>query len=97
MLNREPYDPKKIDIWSSGIILYAMVCGYLPFEDQVTAKLYEKIKTSNVKLPSWVSSSCRNLIRGLLTKDPKLRFDVDSILSHEMITPHLETLKQIIR
>ena len=93
MLNREPYDPKKIDIWSSGIILYAMVCGCLPFEDHVTAKLYEKIKTSNVKLPSWVSSPCRNLIRGLLTKDPKLRFDVDSILSHEMITPHLETLK----
>ena len=34
------------------------------------------------------SSSCRNLIRGLLTKDPKLRYDVESILAHEMIAPH---------
>lgn len=33
MLQRVPYNPEKIDIWSSGIILYAMVCGYLPFED----------------------------------------------------------------
>lgn len=97
MLNREPYDPKKVDIWSSGIILYAMVCGYLPFEDAVTSKLYDKIKTSNIKLPSWVSSSCRNLIRGVLTKDPKLRYDAETILSHEMIVQHAVVLNQIVR
>lgn len=33
MLARNPYDPEMVDIWSSGIILYAMACGYLPFED----------------------------------------------------------------
>ena len=33
MLNKLAYDPKKVDIWSSGIILHAMVLGYLPFED----------------------------------------------------------------
>lgn len=82
MLNREPYDPKKIDIWSTGIIMYAMVCGYLPFEDQVTSKLYEKIKTANIKLPSGISSICRNLIRGLLAKDPKQRLDIEAIVSH---------------
>lgn len=40
MLQRVPYNPEKVDIWSTGIILYAMVCGYLPFEDEVTTKLY---------------------------------------------------------
>ena len=40
MLNKLAYDPKKVDLWSSGIILHAMVLGYLPFEDDVTAKLY---------------------------------------------------------
>jgi 5'-AMP-activated protein kinase, catalytic alpha subunit len=40
MLNQEEYNPRKIDIWSSGIILYAMVHGYLPFEDDVQQILY---------------------------------------------------------
>jgi len=40
MLNQEEYDPRKVDIWSSGVILYAMVHGYLPFEDDVQSLLY---------------------------------------------------------
>ena len=40
MLNQEEYNPRKVDIWSSGIILFAMVHGYLPFEDDVQHVLY---------------------------------------------------------
>jgi serine/threonine protein kinase len=43
MIAGESYDPIHADIWSLGIILYAMVCGYLPFEDSNTKKLYRKI------------------------------------------------------
>ena len=76
MLNLEEYDPKKVDIWSSGIILYAMSNGYLPFEDAVTTVLYEKIKTKSFKVASWVSIACRNLIRGVLIKDPVERWNI---------------------
>lgn len=55
MLNRVPYNPELIDIWSSGIILYAMVCGYLPFEDDNTTKLYEKIKGVSPRYPRSLS------------------------------------------
>lgn len=38
-----PYEPLMVDIWSAGVILFAMVCGFLPFEDKDTPKLYRKI------------------------------------------------------
>jgi len=43
MIAGNAYNGLKIDIWSCGVILYAMLCGYLPFEDPNTEKLYKKI------------------------------------------------------
>ena len=43
MIAGQEYYGSKVDVWSCGVILYAMVCGYLPFEDPDTAKLYKKI------------------------------------------------------
>jgi 5'-AMP-activated protein kinase, catalytic alpha subunit len=51
MIKGERYLGLGADIWSSGVILYAMVCGYLPFEDQNTKKLYQKILKADYKLP----------------------------------------------
>jgi 5'-AMP-activated protein kinase catalytic alpha subunit len=47
MVSGKPYHGLKTDLWSCGIILYAMVCGCVPFEDPNTKMLYEKIKTSD--------------------------------------------------
>jgi 5'-AMP-activated protein kinase catalytic alpha subunit len=43
MIAGKRYNGLEVDIWSSGVVLFAMVCGYLPFEDPNTAKLYKKI------------------------------------------------------
>jgi 5'-AMP-activated protein kinase catalytic alpha subunit len=43
MISGKEYCPLKADIWSSGVILYAMLCGFLPFEDPNTTELYRKI------------------------------------------------------
>ena len=51
MLHGKPYKGKMTDIWSCGIILYAMLCGYLPFEESNTALLYDKIKNEDFELP----------------------------------------------
>jgi 5'-AMP-activated protein kinase catalytic alpha subunit len=56
------YDPLLIDIWSSGILLFAMIAGHLPFCDPDTAKLYKKITSGNYKIPNWISHDAKNLI-----------------------------------
>jgi 5'-AMP-activated protein kinase catalytic alpha subunit len=43
MIAGKKYESVKVDIWSSGVILFALVCGYLPFEDENTGNLYKKI------------------------------------------------------
>ena len=43
MIAGKYYRGTAVDIWSSGVILYAMICGFLPFEDPNTSKLYKKI------------------------------------------------------
>jgi len=51
MIAGHDYIPSKVDVWSCGVILYAMVCGYLPFEDPDTAQLYKKILKGDFTLP----------------------------------------------
>jgi 5'-AMP-activated protein kinase catalytic alpha subunit len=43
MIAGKRYQGLEVDIWSSGVVMFAMVCGFLPFEDPNTAKLYKKI------------------------------------------------------
>ena len=52
------YDGEKVDIWSCGITLYAMVCGFLPFEDPDQNKIYQLIQEGNLSFPDWVSDEC---------------------------------------
>lgn len=60
MIAGNKYQGLKIDIRSLGIILYAMVCGYLPFEDVNNDALYKKILEGKFAVPSFVSEGCKD-------------------------------------
>ena len=61
------YDGDSIDIWSCGVILYALLCGFLPFEDPDTAKLYKKILQGEFQVPSFLKPKAHDLVSKILT------------------------------
>jgi len=73
MIAGKVYDGTKADIWSWGVILYALVCGYLPFEDNNTASLYKKIMDGDYRVPEFVSPQVQDLIVKILNIDPEKR------------------------
>eukprot|EP00929_Paragymnodinium_shiwhaense_P116539 TRINITY_DN8616_c0_g1_i2.p1 TRINITY_DN8616_c0_g1~~TRINITY_DN8616_c0_g1_i2.p1 ORF type:complete len:1331 (-),score=160.48 TRINITY_DN8616_c0_g1_i2:156-4148(-) len=82
MIAGKEYVPSLCDIWSCGVILFAMLCGYLPFEDQNTSALYRKILAAEYTLPEFLSPEARDLISRMLTTDPTRRFTESHIRKH---------------
>ena len=79
MISGHRYEGAKVDIWSLGIILYALLCGYLPFDDPNTAILYKKIQIGVYEIPQWVTSEAREMLTGILCVDPNKRFSFNDI------------------
>lgn len=82
MIAGKAYKGLEVDIWSCGIILYAMLCGYLPFEDPDTDKLYKKIIRCDYAFPHYISSDGKDLIKKILNTNPKERYKLSDIRKH---------------
>ncbi|CAE8616771.1 unnamed protein product, partial [Polarella glacialis] len=82
MIAGHSYVPHLTDLWSCGVILFALVCGYLPFEDQNTAALYKKILVAEYRAPKFISEAARDLIARLLTTEPSQRYTVPDVRAH---------------
>jgi hypothetical protein len=74
------------DTWSMGVILFALVCGHLPFEDPNTSNLYRKILSGEYKTPKWISGEVKDLIRKILETDPNRRYTISQIREHPWCT-----------
>jgi serine/threonine protein kinase len=82
MIKRQPYT-QAADIWSSGILLYAMVTATLPFDDDDVSVLFKKIVTQEIVYPTFLSPDLVNLLQRMLMKNPADRITLDGIKHHE--------------
>ena len=82
IISGQRYDPLTVDIWSTGITLFAMICGYLPFDEESKSVLYKKILSGDYSIPSHVSSSAVDLIRRILVINPERRYNIQEIIAH---------------
>ncbi|KAJ0970893.1 hypothetical protein J5N97_018852 [Dioscorea zingiberensis] len=76
------YAGPEVDVWSCGVILYALLCGTLPFDDENIPNLFKKIKGGIYTLPSHLSAGARDLIPRMLIVDPLKRMTIPEIRLH---------------
>jgi serine/threonine protein kinase len=81
-LRRDEYDGRLSDVWSLGVLLFAMVVGEFPWDTENLGAMMKQIVTGDYALPDHVSLSCKNLIEGMLHVDPLTRFTMDQVMSH---------------
>lgn len=102
LLQARAYTGPEVDVWSFGIVLYVLVCGKVPFDDQSMPALHAKIKKGLVDYPSWLSSGmpavpspcrkltpaseCKHLMSRMLVTDPKQRATMQEVMGHPWMT-----------
>lgn len=82
IIKGDKYDGPKSDVWSCGIVLFALLTGNLPFDDENIRRLLNKVKTGVYEMPKHISPLPRDLVLRLLTVDPGLRPTLGEVMEH---------------
>ena len=83
--SKRPYNPESADIWSTGILLYQMLTGSLPFKSQKDLELIRLIIRGDYSMPNSLSVNMKTLIKGLLETKEEKRFKLNDIFNQQII------------
>ncbi|XP_011875951.1 PREDICTED: maternal embryonic leucine zipper kinase-like isoform X2 [Vollenhovia emeryi] len=79
------YLGSEVDIWSMGVLLYALLCGFLPFDDNNLENLYKKILSGKYEEPYWLSNDSKTLIKSMLQINPAQRITIHELCRHPWV------------
>ncbi|CAH8551344.1 unnamed protein product [Heterobilharzia americana] len=85
VIRGERYDGRMADVWSCGVILYALLVGALPFDDDNLRNLLEKVKKGVFHIPAFVSADCQSLLRAMIEVDTRKRITLKEVLEHKWV------------
>lgn len=88
VVSGKDYDGFKADIWSAGVILYALLAGSVPFDDDNCQTVLRKVQLGAYKMPSEFSPEAKDLIRRFLQVDPERRITIEEAWKHPLIRKH---------
>ncbi|ODV62149.1 serine/threonine protein kinase KIN1, partial [Ascoidea rubescens DSM 1968] len=90
LLSANPYTGPEVDVWSFGVVLYVLVCGRVPFDDQSVSILHEKIKKGNVQYPPTLSEDCIAILSRMLVVNSNKRATLREIRTHSWMNKGYE-------
>jgi serine/threonine protein kinase len=94
LVTGKAYNGIGVDIWSSGITLFAMLCGYLPFNDESRNELFRKIAACEYVMPEFFSPLAKDFIRKLFVANPKKRLSIEEIKAHQWFNLYKEEVSE---
>jgi len=82
IVNGQKYQGNATDIWSCGVILYALLTGRLPFDDKNVKVLLSKVKSGKYDMPAWIDPLAKDLLSRMLVVDVNERITVSFLCAH---------------